>query len=81
MATQHRGNRHPVTVRIPISQYALYESRAKEQGITVSDYITSEMAAKHALDEPAYIAQERRKVHERREARLREKGEQLPLSA
>lgn len=61
MAHPHRtgrppkGDRRPVTVRLPAAHFERYDQAAREQGLTLNDYLTVVLANRHELPLPDYV--------------------------
>ena len=50
-----KGRRSQITLRLPEAQAALYKTAAHQQGLSLGDYLTLQLALAHELDVPAYL--------------------------
>jgi len=73
-----RGERHPHTVRIPVTQNAHYEERAETLGIPIGSWIVLKLAESEGLPVPDYIQKELRKAEAERAAEA--EREELPMA-
>lgn len=63
-----KGDRVPITARIPRDHHPRYEQQASDAGLPLCDYVALVMARAHGLPEPEYLSRTR-------------KQEALPLGA
>lgn len=60
--TVPKGERDPITIRVPPEHKVLYDRLAKEGGYdSLSDYICARMAALHDLEVPEYVHRRRKR--------------------
>lgn len=60
--TVPKGNRAPITIRVPPEHKQLYDQLAKEGGYDgTCDYICAQLAALHELEVPDYVHRQRRR--------------------
>jgi|APEBP8051072661_1049379.scaffolds.fasta_scaffold04998_2 hypothetical protein len=53
--TRPKGDRRAITVRVPRSQWAIFDGARKRAGYqSLSDYVTALLAEHHGLDVPDY---------------------------
>jgi hypothetical protein len=69
-----RGDRTPVSTRLPTEQYAVYHREAERLGIPFGSYIALALAEKHGLDTPDYVLDELNRAHAARSQ------EELPMA-
>lgn len=50
-----KGDRKPVTVRLPATHYEAYDQAARAHGLTLNDYLTVVLAHGHELPLPDYV--------------------------
>lgn len=50
-----KGDRKPVTVRLPAAHFERYDQAAREHGLTLNDYLTVVLAHGHELPIPDYV--------------------------
>lgn len=55
MAQPYRGERKPVTMRVPVAILEQVDREAARAGLRRGDYITRALALQHGLDVPQYI--------------------------
>jgi hypothetical protein len=56
-----KARRHQFTLRLPEEHYGLYEQAARQQGLSVGDYLAARLAEAHGLPVPDYVDRWRRK--------------------
>ncbi len=53
--TVPKGDRSAITVRVPRDHRGVYEQKATELGLPLSDYIGLLLARAHRLEDPEYV--------------------------
>ena len=56
---QPKGVRRQFTFRLPVDQFEFYSQEAKSRNMSLADYLTSQLARGHGLEEPAYLHRSR----------------------